>query len=211
MLQMHVDGQSFAGAERARTFGEVLDVVEPAVAGRSRIVTAFRVNGVDEPAFREPGVRGRTLQEGDRLDLATTTAAQLATDALADTVRLTPSLCAAATQTADQLRTTAAPAAAQELGPLAEGLTLLVTLVQAAEAWADAAAMDRDSWLGADVLAVARCIEALEEAQRAEDWVSTADVLTYDLVPALEGWRARLEAALAGLTSHEVEVDAAEV
>lgn len=211
MLQLHVDCQSFAGAERATTFGEVLDVVEPAVAGRSRIVTAFRVNGVDEPAFREPGVRGRTLQAGDRIDLETTTARQLATDALADTVRLTPSLCAAAAQTADQLRTSEAEIAARELGALAEGLTLLVTLVQAAEAWADAAAMDRDSWLGADVLAVARCIEMLEEAQRAEDWVSTADILTYDLVPALDAWRVRLEAALAGLASVGVGADAAEV
>lgn len=211
MLQLLVDGASFAGVERARTLGEVLDVVEPAVAGRSRIVTAFRVNGVDEPAFREHGVRARTLQSGDCVDLETTTARQLATDALADTVRLTPSLCAAAVQTADQLRTSAAEIAARDLGALAEGLTLLVTLVQAAEAWADAGAMDRDSWLGSDVLDVARCIEVLEEAQRAEDWVSTADVLTYDLVPALDAWRVRLEAALAGLASAGVEVDAAEV
>jgi hypothetical protein len=211
MRQVRVDQQAFAGAERAETFGEVLDVVEPAVAGRLRIVTAFRVNGVDQPAFREPATRQRRLDAADRVDLETTTARQLAIDALADTVRLTPSLCAAATQTADQLRTTAAEKAARELGALAEGLTLLVTLVQAAEAWADAAALDHESWLGADVLDVARCIELLEEAQRHQDWVSTADVLTYDLAPALEAWRGRLEAALAELSATAVEADAAEV
>ena len=199
MLQVRVDGEPCAGPVPVGSFGDVLGIVEPAAAGRSRIVTAIRVNGVDEPAFRESAVRERVLQAGDHVEVETASADDLTTSALADAVRLTPALCAAVTQLAGQLRTAQPLDAARELGPLAEGLTLLVTLVQAADAWADAAAVVHDDWLGPHVAAVARSIDALDAPQRAHDWVSVADVLAYDLAPALDGWRVQLEAALIAL------------
>lgn len=194
MLQVRVDGEVCADAVVCESFDEVLGTLEPAMATRSRIVTAIRVNGVDEPAFRESSVRARRLADDDVIEVDTTSATELARAALADAVRLTPDLCAGASQLAQQLRTAHATSAAVELGSLAEGLTLLVTLVQAAEAWADASALSHETWLGTHVLAVGQCIDSLDEPQRAHDWVTVADILAYDLVPALEAWQRHLAA-----------------
>lgn len=209
MLQIRVDGETFAGILGAETCGDVLVGVEPALTARLRIVTAIRINGVDEPAFREPASRARRLTGSDCVDLDTSSTRALAVDALADVVRLLPSLCAGATQLAGQLRTTDAQAPGA-LGQLAEGLTLLVTLVQAAETWADAAAIVKQPWLGNDVAAVAACIDALEQAQRDADWVSAADVLAYDLAPALDTWCTRLDQDLQALTLAGAEAHAAQ-
>lgn len=201
MPHVQLDGEPFAGVIGPGPFGEILGVVEPTVATRSRVVTAVRINGVDEPAFREAAVSSRPVAVDDRVDMDTTSTRQLASDALDDAVRLSPALCDAAGATARQLRGPAPRQAAGDLAPLAEGLTLLVTLIQAAEAWADAARLPHDSWLGADVAAVGRGIDALEAAQRREAWDETAAVLDDALVPALEAWRARLAAAVAALPS----------
>jgi len=196
MREIHVDGQPFAAGQGAGTYGELLAVLDPAMAGQSRIVTALRVNGVEEPAFREDAARARTLAPGDRVEVGTRPVQALAHDALADSVRLMPAVAEAATQLGEQLARSAAPDDATALAELAEGLTLLVTLVQAAESWADAARVPRADWLGQHVAEVGRCIDAVNEAQHNGDWVTVADALTYDLAPALEQWRAHLTHAL---------------
>lgn len=196
MQQIHVDGQDFQGADAAGTYGELLAVLDPAMAGRARIVTAIRINGVEEPAFREELARARTLAAADIVEVETRTVQELAREALADAVRLMPAMSGAASQLGAQLGHPVAPVGAAALAELAEGLTLLVTLVQAAETWADAGQLARGPWLGDHVVEVARCIDAVNEAQRDEDWVSVADTLTYDLAPALEQWRATLADAL---------------
>lgn len=197
MREIHVDGQPFAGDSAAGIYGELLAMLDPAMAAHARIVTGFRVNGVEEPAFREPPALERVLAPDARVEVETRPVQDLSHDALADTVRLMPALCEAATQLGDQLSGATAPADAAALAELAEGLTLLVTLVQAAEAWADAGQVPRGEWLGRHVVEVARCIDALNEGQRSGDWITVADVLTYDLVPAINQWRSDLALALA--------------
>jgi hypothetical protein len=49
-------------------------------------------------------------------------------------------------------------------------------------------------WLGDDVAAVERVAATLETTSGAEDWVSAADALEFDLTVALEAWQARLAA-----------------
>lgn len=197
MPHIQLDGEPFAGVTAPGPFSQILGRVEPDVARRSRVVTAIRINGVDEPAFREATVGTRMLAADDTLEIDTTPTRQLASDALDDAVRLMPALCEAASATAGHLRGDAPLQAAGDLAPLAEGLTLLVTLVQAADAWADASQVPHESWLGADVSAVGRGIDALESAQRRQDWHETASVLETSLIPALETWRVRLADAAA--------------
>lgn len=196
MREIHVDGQPFAAGQGAGTYGELLAVLDPAMAGQSRIVTALRVNGVEEPAFRDEAVLARPLAPGDRVEVGTRPVQGLAHDALADAVRLMPAVSEAATQLGEQLARTAAPDDASALAELAEGLTLLVTLVQAAEAWADAARVPRAAWLGAHVVEVGRCIDTLNDAQRNGDWIAVADALAYDLAPAIDSWHTHLTQAL---------------
>jgi hypothetical protein len=194
-----VDGEAFASANPAKSFEEVLMVVEPALRVRSRIVTAVRCNGVDEPAFRESDVRIRTLDETDEIDVATATPADIARAALVDASRLIPSMSGAAAQLSLQLRAADAPRVASELGPLAEGLGLLVALVQTAEDWARAGDVPHEPWLGTEVLSISDAVEAMHVAQQSEDWIGVADALRYDLCPALETWRERLVAEHAAL------------
>lgn len=186
----------------------MLGAVEPRLATESRIVTAVRVNGVEEPAFRDPTVLERTLHEEDAVDMDSSTAGELAVSALTDAIGLMPSLCEAAGQLAPHLRTSTAPAAASDLGPLAEGLTLLVALVQAADGWASAGAIEHAPWLGEDLVTIAGVIDALEAAQRAEDWIAVADGLEFELVPAVQAWRAVLTDSVPAVTGPQAASDA---
>lgn len=197
MPQIHVDGRPFEAAQHAGTFEELLAVLDPAMAAGARIVTAIRVDGVEEPAFREVPVRGRKVAATAHVEVDTEAVEQLAHAALADAVRLMPALATAATDLSRQLTVSDPHTHATTIRELAEGLTLIVTLVQAAEAWADAGRIPRAAWLGDRVTAVAACVDAIATAQQAGDWVSVADALAYDLAPALDGWRSSLSDALA--------------
>jgi hypothetical protein len=203
--QIRVDGEVFESPNPPKTFDDVLLQVEPTVLARARVVTAVRFNGVDEPAFRDPEVRTRALTGGTTIALDTGTPLDIARAALGDAGRLIPSMTGAAAQLALQLRTAEAPRLAAELGPLAEGLTLLVALVQTAEDWARAAGVPHAPWLGAEMYGISEAIDAIQAAQGAADWLSVADTLHYDLCPALEAWREHLAAEALVLERTEQE------
>jgi hypothetical protein len=192
--QIQVDGELFTCPSPAKTFEDVLGVVEPALGARARIVTAVRFNGVEEPAFRESEVRGRTLGDDEHIEFGSARPVDIAVAALHDAARLIPAMSAAAAQLALQLRSEEAPDSAAGLGPLAEGLALLLALVQTAEDWATGAGVAHAPWLAAEVETISEAIDVMQAAQRAEDWVTVADALRFDLCPALEAWRAHLAA-----------------
>jgi hypothetical protein len=195
VAHIQVDGELFTCPTPTKTFEDILGVVEPALVARARIVTAVRFNGVEEPAFRESDVRGRTLGDDEHIEFGSARPVDIATAALHDAGRLIPAMSAAAAQLALQLlRSDEAADSAAGLGPLAEGLALLLALVQTAEDWANAAGVTHAPWLAAQVETISEAIDVMQAAQRAEDWVTVADALRFDLCPALEAWRAHLAA-----------------
>ena len=189
MLTLRVDSSLIPGVNAPITLDALLSAVEPVLADSGRIVTALRINGVDEPAFREAGVLSRSLDEHDGVDVETTPIGQMATHALDDALRFLPALSENARELAAGLRGAAISEARQGIGGLAENLALLAALVHTADLWARRAGLASTDWLGEDVAAVERVAQSLEEAAGAGDWSSAADALEHELPEALLAWR----------------------
>ena len=60
MLTVRVDSSLIPGVNAPIPLDALLSAVEPVLGASGRIVTALRINGVEEPAFREADVLART-------------------------------------------------------------------------------------------------------------------------------------------------------
>ncbi|BCS33501.1 hypothetical protein TBR22_A27280 [Luteitalea sp. TBR-22] len=192
MLTLRVDSTLIPGVNVPITVDAVLSAVEPVLAQGKRIVTAVRINGVDEPAFRESGVLERVLHDADALDVDTTPAGEMAASALGDALRYLPELSQEARGLATTLRGASAQEAGPQLAPLADNLALLAALVHTADLWARQAGLAPTDWLGDDVAEIDRVAAVLTGAAESADWVAVADALEHDLTTALASWQVRL-------------------
>lgn len=194
MLTVRVDSSLIPGVNAPITVDALLSAAEPVLGQSGRIVTAVRINGVDEPAFREPHVSARTLGEADNVDVETRPVGALAEQALDDAVRYLPQIAASARAMAVDLRGPRPADVRPALGNLADNIALLAGLVHTADLWARQAGLAATDWLGDDVAAVEQAAGRLETAAAAEDWSAAAAVLDADLPGALDGWCNRLTA-----------------
>ncbi len=192
MATLRVDSSLIPGVNAPITLDALLSAVEPVLGQSGRIVTALRINGVDEPAFRQPDVLGRSLLDIDEVDLDTTPVAVMASNALDDALHYLPELSSQACDVATALRSPHAGNQLAAVAGLADNLALLAALVHAADLWARQAGLAATGWLEEDVATVDRVAASLETATAAEDWVSAADALEYDLTRALGAWQASL-------------------
>jgi len=208
MLTVRVDSVLIPDVFGPIPFDAVLSALEPVLAGEGRIVTGVRINGVEEPAFREADTRARTLADGDEMEMVTATAAALSAGALADAVHFLPEVIGAARTMAWQLRDDDISDVHAGLGSLAESLAMLTALIQCADNRARDGGLARTGWLGEDVSAVETAIEQLGAAAAAGAWQAVADVLELDLAEALEAWRTRLAAGLATVEPPSVSTTA---
>ena len=192
MLTVRVDSSLIPGVNAPIPLDALLSAVEPVLGASGRIVTALRINGVEEPAFREADVLARVLGDDDQIDVDTTPIALMAVTALDQALHFMPTLSAGAREVASELRGPRAEAVRPAIGTLAENLALLTALVHTADLWARQAGLAATDWLGDDVTAVEHVASSLVDASGAGDWVKAADALEYDLPEALAAWQARL-------------------
>ena len=192
MLELRVDSSLIPGVNAPITVDALLSAIEPVLGGTGRIVTTLRINGVEEPAFREADVLTRELAAVDAVDVDTTPVATMAGTALDDALRFLPDLTAGARTVAADLRTARTDAGQAAVGELADGLALLVALVHTADVWARQAGLAELDWLGEDVAAIERAAGRIEDASAAGDWTAAAAALEVDLAGALDAWRDRL-------------------
>ncbi len=193
MLELRVDSSLIPGVNAPITVDALLSAIEPILGESRRMVTTLRINGVEEPAFREPSVLARELASTDVVDMASTPVAAIAIGALDDALHYLPALTAGARATARELD---APGntALSAIRELADGLALLVALVHSADVWSRQAGLAESDWLGEDVVAIERAAGDIEAAAAAGDWAAAATALTHGLAPALESWQGRLAA-----------------
>jgi hypothetical protein len=199
MLRLRVDSSLIPGVIAPIAVDALLSAIEPVLAQSGRIVTAVRINGVGEPAFREPEILTRSLLAADEIDLDTTPVGALASGALEDAIRFLPELSDEARGVAANLRGTHAEDRRGGIAALADNLALLTALVHTADLWARQAGLAATDWLGDDVAAVERVAASLETAAAAGDWSRAADVLEHNLTTALGAWRERLTEGRAAL------------
>ena len=197
MLTLRVDSSLIPGVNAPITVDALLSAIEPVLGDSGRIVTALRIDGVEEPAFREASVLARELSGEARVDVDTTPVAVMARLALDDALRFLPDLAKGSRAVAADLRGPRLDEGRQAIGGLADNLALLVALVQTADIWARQAGLAPTDWLGEDVGAVERVAGLLESAAGAGDWTAAATALDTDLPHALDAWSLRLTAGRA--------------
>ncbi|MCC6163523.1 MAG: hypothetical protein IT182_09260 [Acidobacteria bacterium] len=179
------------------TVDALLSAAEPILSRTGRIVTGLRINGVDQPAFREPDVLALDLLATDDVDLVTTPVGDLATQALDDAIRFLPELGDQARALARGLRGADVAPHCAGIGGLADNLALMAALVHTADLWARQAGLAGHDWLGEDIVAVEQAAGAIERATVNEDWVRASDALERDMAAALDAWGGRLAAGRA--------------
>lgn len=192
MLRLRVDSSLIPGVNAPIAVDALLSAVEPVLVQSGRIVTALRINGVDEPAFREPDVLARALNAEDDVEVETTPVGVMASNALGDAIHYLPELSDQARAVASGLRGDRVDEGRQGIAGLADNLALLTALVHTADLWARQAGLAATDWLGDDVAAVERVAGSLETAAAEADWGRAADALEFDLTAALGAWRERL-------------------
>ncbi len=178
-----------------KTWGDLLDRLDARAAESGVVLSAARFDGVDEPSFREPSVIARPLSDLRRVDVETAMPSAFLRECLLEAI---PGLQA----TAQQARRLGDIYRGRDVSPGHEGLKSLAAELGATAVLADMLAGP----LAIDLTAVSvegvtaaqhlqqlgTTVDALVAAQEAQDWVTVADVLEYDLEPAIRRWAALL-------------------
>ncbi|HEY7791065.1 MAG TPA: hypothetical protein VIC33_11160 [Vicinamibacterales bacterium] len=174
------------------TWGKLLAGVDRDAAARGEVVTAVRFDGVDEPTFRQPAHAALPLTGFERIEIETTPPSELIDEALAQGALSLAALSAAAAQTGDAFRGVDLAGANQGLMELAEGVRSMVAILAtgAQALGVDLQQMTRDGRsVAAQITELSGQLESIIDAQQAHDWLTVADILEYDLEPALKRWR----------------------
>jgi hypothetical protein len=179
----------------AETWGDLLNTLDADAAQRGVILSATRFDGVEEPAFRAATLTARPLAGFGRIDVQTAVPAAFVRECLLDAI--TP-----LQETAQRTKQLAGIFRGHDLTPAHQGLRDLAAELGAAMVLADVLAGP----VGIDLTAVSdegitaaqhlkqleKTIDALVEAQEHSDWLTVADILEYDLEPAIRRWAALL-------------------
>lgn len=188
----------------AETWGQALDAIDRHLAGRGHIVTDVRFDGIDEPAFREPGVTEQALVDLAVVEVTTGTPDSLMQRCLAEAADSIEPLCQAAATIGDGFRGFDVTAANAGLAELADGMSTLIAIAGAASLAAQSpvdgprVAALPEHQTGSLTGELTGFIDALLEAQQAQDWITVADILQYDIEPALRRWAPVFQAVTTG-------------
>jgi hypothetical protein len=174
--------------EGLKTWGQLLAWVDHQVAAGGQLVTAARLDGVDEPSFRDPTQAVRSLSDWAVVEVDVATPASLVTESLQEALDGLASLRQYAVTVAHRFRGTDLGLANRGLGELSQGLQTLVGLIEALGG-AIGVGLEQFEWQGRPtsmlLQELGQPLTPLAEAQRASDWVTVADILEFDLEPAL--------------------------
>lgn len=197
MPNILLDEEPLDPAKAGRTWGELLGWLDAALESRGLIVTDVRFDGVDEPAFRDPNALDVHLGDFATVEVTSGTAASLMDRCLAEAAASIDPLCGAVAAVGEQFRGFDVAQANASLVEIAESLSTLVGIVGAAGLALKVDlrhVMSEDRPVSAMVQEMSGFLEVMVEAQQSQDWISVADVLQYDIEPALRRWAPAFEA-----------------
>jgi hypothetical protein len=175
-----------------QTWGELLDLLDQALGPQGQIVTAVRFDGVDEPAFRDPAVAARRLEDETSVEIECGRPTDLLARTLDDTLGALDTLCVGARRVGEAFRGYDVSDASHELRNLAEGFHGLVSIIRAIALalQVDLQHMEVEGRPVSSMIAeFVGFADALIEAQQAADWLTVADIVEYDIAPGLDRWR----------------------
>lgn len=170
------------------TWGDLLAWADRFSAERGLVVTAVRLDGVGEPSFRCSRLSDRTLEGVAVVEIDAATPASVAAESLKEALAGVAGLRSHALDVARRFRGSKLAFAHTGLAELTQGLGTLVTLVDAFSG-AMGRAIDRVTLDGRPAFSLiddlGQPLVELTEAQHQQDWVTVADILEFDLEPAI--------------------------
>jgi hypothetical protein len=191
MATLAIDTMPWRLDPAPETLGEMLAAADARLAGAGRLVTAVRIDGVEEPAFRDPQAAVRPLDAGTRVEVDSGTPGELAAGCLREASQALQELAATAEDAARAFRGGAVRQGNQLLVGLTGGIGTSLAIARAVSLG-----------LGLDVTRVAtphgclddvmtttsRVLDVIVAAQRQEAWDAVAEALVQGLGPALGRW-----------------------
>jgi hypothetical protein len=173
-----------------QTWGDLLVSLDEEAGRAGMLLAGARFDGVDEPSFRDVEVTARRLSDVRRVDVATATPSAFLRGCLLETIA--PLGHAAEATTALSLRYRSFDLAGcheglMELANELRGLTTLVATLGVLQI--DLGSFSSEGVSAADQIdRFGTALDAVVTAQESEDWLTVADVLEYDLEPAIRRW-----------------------
>jgi hypothetical protein len=191
MPTLILDGGPLPLEEGAKTLGDLLTAVDERCAAQGRIVTALRLDGDDEPAFREPHVVSRALTTCGIVEITSGTAAALAQECLTEAGTALAQLSLAAVDVARRLRAGEIRGANRDLTTITQGIATAIAITGAASLGLGidlATRATTHGTLSAIADRAAKHLETVIAAQMSADWTGVADALDPGLAPDLRAW-----------------------
>jgi hypothetical protein len=186
-----LDGEDFSTDITPDTWAGLLELVDRHIESGGHIVTGVRFDGLDEPAFREPLALDQPLAELATVEISTGTPASLLERCVAEAVSSIGSLCAGAVAVGEHFRIFELEKGNAGLVELADGVSTLIALGGALALATRAEGLDgapQRERLDGVVAELTGHVESLLTAQQSGDWITVADILQYDVEPALRRW-----------------------
>jgi hypothetical protein len=186
-----VNGDVTGVVHPAKTWGELLDVLDLQRAVSEDVVTAVRLGGVDTPAFRSPEALALPLDYDTEVFVETTRPADLIRNTLDEAEAVTATIVEAALCLGGSFRGKDVAGANRALGSFADSLGSLIVVTSAV---AQGAGVDLNDLGDGRVSAVEMInnlighADTLLCARNARDWTSVADVIEYDIAGAVRRW-----------------------
>ncbi len=178
-----------------KTWGDLLDRLDARAAESGVVLSAARFDGVDEPSFREPSVIARPLNELRRVDVETAMPSAFLRECLLEAIPGVQATAEQARRLGDIYRGRDVSSGHEGLKSLAAelGATAVLADMLAGPLAIDLTAVSVEGVTAAQHLQqLGTTVDALVAAQESQDWVTVADVLEYDLEPAICRWAALL-------------------
>lgn len=197
MYRIVVNGAEVPAESPCETWGELLDWLDRRSAHQGQLVTDVRLDGVEWPAFRDPEIAGQPIQQAVVVEVGTSEPRQLLASTLDQAHAAATALGEAAAGIGTALRGFSVSGANRDLAEFATTLGTLVTIATAVSAamGVNLNEVGVDGRTGRHLVDdLAGYAQAVIAAQDQQDWITVADVVEYDIAPALAQWPALFQA-----------------
>jgi hypothetical protein len=188
MTKILIDGVERQNDHAGPQWAALLDSVDRDLQTKGRIVVAVTIDGIDVPAFRDAAMATQ-LAAATVVALRSGTERDLMTQCIQEATDGVESLRTAAAAIGAAFRRHDLGVAHDGLRQVAGGLSTLIAVLQAV---ALAGRVDIQGGTGQAVTLLNELssnVEAVIAAQGNQDWLTVADVLEYDIEPALKRWQ----------------------
>ena len=196
-MTVSVNGANAPIENGLQTWGDLVDSLDARLARSQHVVTMVRLDGVEEPAFRDPDLCTCRLAGFGRIDIETGEPQVLARRSLGEAAAALAELGSATRSAASRFRLGDIAAAERGLEQVSQSLLMVLRIVAAASLALrrELESPDRHGLsIGTLTAELGGLLGTLVDAQRDDDWLAIAEVLDDELVPVMSRWQQALEA-----------------